>query len=172
MLITGWSILDYMKRSTAKLPPIQQAIETVLEMMGFSDYRVAIQSSSIPGHVTYNITGPDSALLIGRDGRNLEALSKIVREIVLSRQGQMDKHFATENYVIDIDDYQDSEIKKLLAFVELRLSELRQSDETTIELQPMPSFKRRIVHAYVQDKTELKSESIGSGRDRRVIIKS
>jgi spoIIIJ-associated protein len=137
--------------------------------MGFKDYRVSLESSAIPGHVVYNVTGPDSALLIGRDGRNLQALSKIVREIVLCRAHSLDSHFELENYVIDVDGYQEAEVKKLLDEIDKSIKQLSSAEDNAIELRPMTAFQRRIVHSYIQSK-DLSSQSQGTGADRKVII--
>ncbi len=159
-------------KTTAQLPPIQQVIESVLRSMGFSDFSVSIQSSSIPGHVSYNITGTDSALLIGRDGRNLEALSRLVREVVLVHATTYDSHFETDNFVVDVDGYQELEVKTMLGDLENKLIKFKTDQSSPIELEPMSSFHRRIVHSYIQNKPGLKTESVGVGQERKVIIKN
>ena len=165
---------DNSKRLSRDLPPIQVVIEEVLQRMGFNDFRINLQSSTIPGHISYTITGPNSALLIGRDGRNLQVLSKLIREIVFARSTKgnkrIDKHFELENYVIDVDGYQEKQTQELLGYVDSQIKELAISNESQIELNPMSPFHRRIVHAYVQDKDGLNSESTGAGIERRLVI--
>ena len=157
-------------KSRAELPPIQKVIEQLLDKLGFSDYRVSLESSTIPGHISYNITGSDSGLLIGRNGQNLQALSKLVREIIISKAATIDKHYELENYVLDVDGYQEKQIKDLLASVQAKIVELESSGDTQIALEPMPAFQRRVVHSFVQDKKNLSSHSEGFGSDRKVII--
>jgi len=165
---------DNSKRLSRDLPPIQVVIEEVLQQMGFDDFRINLQSSTIPGHISYTITGSDSALLIGRDGRNLQVLSKLIREIVFARSAKgnkkMDRHFELENYVIDVDGYQEKQTQELLSYVDSQIKALGISDKPHIELSPMSPFHRRIVHAYVQEKPNLNSESTGTGIERRLVI--
>ena len=108
--------------------------------------------------------------MIGRNGQNLQALSKIVREIIISKAATIDKHYELENYVLDVDGYQEKQIKDLLASVQAKIVELESSGDTQIALEPMPAFQRRVVHSFVQDKKNLSSHSEGFGSDRKVII--
>jgi spoIIIJ-associated protein len=164
-----------MMKFSTKLPPVQTVIENVLYAMGFQDFQVALQASAIPGHITYNISGSESALLIGRDGRNLQALSKIIREILYfqahSKDTTVDKHFDLTNFVIDVDDYQRTETAKLLATVDNLITKINLDGVSQAELPPMPSFQRRIIHAYVQAQESFTTESVGDYDKRRVIIK-
>ncbi len=156
-----------MKRLSTNLPPIQQVIERILTLMGFDNFKVSIESSVVPGHVVYNITGSESGLLIGRDGKNLQALSKLVREIVLAKADTTDKHFDLENYVVDVDGYQGQEVSRLLDDVNNHVSDTK---DASIPLPPMSPFHRRLVHSYAQDKG-WQSSSAGTGNERHVIIK-
>ena len=158
-------------KTRAELPPIQKVIEQLLDKLGFSNYRVSLESSAIPGHISYNITCDDSGLLIGRNGQNLQALSKLVREIIISKAATIDKHYELENYVLDVDGYQEKQIKLLLGEVDSVIAQLNES-VTLVELSPMPAFQRRVVHSYIQDKPSLSSHSEGFGSNRRVVITS
>jgi spoIIIJ-associated protein len=43
--------------------------------------------------------------------------------------------------------------------------------KSSIELDPMPAFDRRIIHEYLSTATDLKTESVGDGNKRRVMIR-
>ena len=43
--------------------------------------------------------------------------------------------------------------------------------KSNIEVDPMSAFERRIVHEFLADATDLKTESEGYGPNRRVVIK-
>ena len=49
-------------------------------------------------------------------------------------------------------------------------SEVKESGEE-IELEPMPSWQRRIVHMIVSEVEGVSSESIGEGKERHLVIK-
>ena len=43
--------------------------------------------------------------------------------------------------------------------------------KSNIEVDPMSAFERRIIHEFLSDATDLKTESMGEGPQRRVVIK-
>jgi len=43
--------------------------------------------------------------------------------------------------------------------------------KSSVEVDPMPAFERRIVHEFLSDAIDLKTESTGFGAKRRVVIK-
>ena len=43
--------------------------------------------------------------------------------------------------------------------------------KTEVELPPMNAYERRLVHVEITTHPELKTESVGEGRERRVIVK-
>ncbi|MGH7249994.1 MAG: R3H domain-containing nucleic acid-binding protein, partial [Minisyncoccia bacterium] len=51
------------------------------------------------------------------------------------------------------------------------MSERARYFKSNIEVDPMSAFERRVVHEFLSDATDLKTESVGIGRDRRVVIK-
>jgi len=38
-------------------------------------------------------------------------------------------------------------------------------------LDPMPSFERRIIHLELADRKDIKTESVGEGVERRIVIR-
>lgn len=165
LVISSLVKLDLMK---AQLPPIQIVIESILTKLGFTDARVFIEASSIPGHVVYNIQVSDSALLIGRGGQNLQALSRLVRDIIMNKK--LSKRYDTENFIVDVNNYQESEVQKLITEVENALQSLQSIDSNQINLPPMSSFNRRVVHAYLADKAGYTTQSRGDGPDRHIVV--
>lgn len=152
----------------AQLPPIQIVIESLLARLGFNDFRVSIEASSIPGHVVYNIKASDSALLIGKGGQNLQALSKLVRDIIATKN--LDKHYDSENFIVDVNNYQEDEVKQLIQTVNQALQSPKGYASNEIELPAMSSFNRRVVHAYLADKPKYNTRSVGNGPDRHIVI--
>ena len=43
--------------------------------------------------------------------------------------------------------------------------------KANVEIDPMSAFDRRIVHEFLSDATDIKTESDGTGLNRRIIIK-
>jgi spoIIIJ-associated protein len=51
------------------------------------------------------------------------------------------------------------------------MSERARYFKSNIEVDPMSAFERRIVHEFLSEANDLKTESVGFGPSRRVIIK-
>jgi predicted RNA-binding protein Jag len=51
------------------------------------------------------------------------------------------------------------------------MSDRAKSFKIDVELDPMSSYERMIVHSYLEGVPEIKTESIGEGSSRRVVIK-
>ena len=73
-------------------------------------------------------------------------------------------------FLIDVNDYRTKQIKDLQAKA-LMMAERARSLEYDVELSPMSSYERLIIHTTLQDAPNVKTESQGDGRNRRVVIK-
>jgi len=73
-------------------------------------------------------------------------------------------------FILDINYYR-KERERLIA--ELARASARKATvtKTDVELPPMNAYERRLVHIEITTHPELKTESIGVGKERRVIIK-
>ena len=72
--------------------------------------------------------------------------------------------------LIDINGFQKKRIEDIHAIAHM-MAERARYFKSNIEVDPMPAFERRIVHEFLSDATDLKTESQGEGFARRVVIK-
>jgi predicted RNA-binding protein Jag len=72
--------------------------------------------------------------------------------------------------LIDINGFQKKRIENIHAIAHM-MAERARYFKSNIEVDPMPAFERRIVHEFLSDATDLKTESQGEGYSRRVVIK-
>lgn len=72
--------------------------------------------------------------------------------------------------LIDINDFHKRKIEAIQATVHM-MAERARYFKSNIEIDPMSAFERKIVHEFLADATDLKTESQGEGHQRRVIIK-
>ncbi len=73
-------------------------------------------------------------------------------------------------FLVDVNDYRTKQIKDLQAKA-LMMAERARSFQYDVELSPMSSYERLIIHTTLQDAPNVKTESQGEGRSRRVVIK-
>ena len=110
------------------------------------------------------IKSEDTGLLIGRHGETLHSLQLILGIIVNKENDEWQK------IVVDVDDYRKQREKTLHRMAERAIQRAEDLGEEQ-ELPSMPSFERRIIHMQVSEKEGVLSESKGSGRNRRVIVR-
>lgn len=100
--------------------------------------------------------------LVGRDGEVLEALQELARLSVLS---------ATETrsrLVLDINGYRKERAGELQQIAEDAVAKVKESG-STVALEPMSAYERKIVHDAVAD-LGFVSESEGEGAGRHIVV--
>jgi len=105
-----------------------------------------------------------NGFLIGQNGDTVRALQYVVSNALKNN----DYEYYRVN--VDIADYKKSRNDRLAEQVEKWVSEVKKGGSDR-ELRPMNAADRRIVHK-VASENGLSTESVGEGRERRVIIKA
>ncbi len=130
-----------------------------------------IQKSTVAGQDIYNIQAEDGRALIGMHGDTVHAIDTLVKKIYEKRnpapEGAQEERAM---FLIDVNDYRSKQIKDLQTKA-LMMAERARSFQYDVELSPMSSYERLIVHTTLQDAPNVKTESQGEGRNRRVVIK-
>ena len=144
-----------------KVEAITQLIEGIIHSMGISA-RVSPEEN-IRGHV-FNISSPDSKLLIGQKGANLQALQILVHSIAIRKFGVM------QRFSLDVDDYKKKREWYIRETAKKALEHMR-STGRAVRLEPMPAHERRIVHAYLSNEEDIATESVGDEPERRIVIR-
>ncbi len=115
--------------------------------------------------------------LIGRGGEALFALNHLVKKIIeakMASKNETNTENDTRNNIpailIDINGFQQKRIENIHAIAHM-MAERARYFKSNIEVDPMPAFERRIVHEFLAEATDLKTESTGEGMSRRVVIK-
>ena len=113
---------------------------------------------------TYTIFSDNDSLLIGKNGKNLNSLSLIVREHLSKKLG--------ENYrfIIDVSDYKQKNDLRLERLAKKIAREVKIS-KVEVKLDPMNSYERRIIHNALTNNKFVTTESTGTEPNRAVVIK-
>ena len=140
---------------------LKRIIKSTLKDMGL-DVEIEISiNNDVP---TYRLFSTNDALLIGKDGKNLKALTIVINQMLKKEIGTAYK------FLIDVSDYQqrtDKHIEKLARKL------AREVKETKIEVKmdKMNSYQRRIVHNALSNNRYVYTESTGEEPNRCVVIK-
>ncbi len=140
---------------------IKDSLNELLKDLGFSANIEVIKTNNVPKYVIYS---DNDSLLIGKNGKNLNALSKIMSQIIKKEIKQGFK------FVLDINNYKEKHNEKLEYLAKKIAREVKQS-KVPAKLDSMNSYERRIVHNALSKNKFVYTESEGNEPNRYVVIK-
>ncbi len=143
---------------------IQRLTEELLAKMGV-EAKVAVEEDKKNKMFKISLSSPqDNALLVGRFGRNLEALQTILNLIVANALGEW------QRVLVDIDGYRQKREEQLEKMAQEALEKVAATGEP-VTFSGLSSFERRVIHLYFKDKPEMETISEGEGRDRYLVVR-
>jgi len=146
---------------------VQTTLGEMLKTLGV-DYKEVVRED-IAGQAIFSIRTDNSKVLIGAHGDTIHALDYLVKK-VLERKLELAEGEHSPMFLIDVNDYRTRQIKDLQTKA-LMMAERARSFQYDVELTPMSAYERLIIHTTLQDAPNVKTESQGEGRNRRVVIK-
>ena len=141
---------------------IKENLITILKEMGYQAEIEVQVKQNIP---TYKIYSNNDSLLIGKNGKNLEALQIVLRQIVNSETG------TNYHFFLDVSDYKEKN-EYYLENLAKRLAKEVASTKIAVKMDSMNSYERRIVHNTLSNNSKVYTESVGDEPNRCVVIKS
>ena len=159
--ILAWS------KDPVQLEAVQYATDFVqgfLDRFGVNEGSIRVNEEA--NKTTLSVSAGDLAnLLIGQDGKNLDALQLVLTSALIH-------HGFDHKVVLDVEEYRSRRDTRLR---ELAVDSCRDvlNDGRPVTIGPFNSYERRIVHLVVQDQYDdrLESRSVGAkGKTREVKI--
>lgn len=149
---------------------VQNLIKELIEKTTIKTTRISIIEDS-PHNTWFSVEVNEPHFFIGHDGEALYALNHLVRRIIETKilSGRDENNFSN-NILIDINGFQKKRVENIRTVAHM-MSERARYFKSSIEVDPMSAFERRIVHEFLSKATDLKTESVGLGSSRRVVIK-
>lgn len=156
-------ILNNMEQENVE-QEIVAIVEGLISKMGFVS-SIEMKKLEEDGDVIIcNIKTDDSSFLIGQYGLNLQSLQHIARVIIRKKIVQ------PVNFILDVNSYR-QEKKDSVVRLARNLAEEVINGKSEIIMRPMTAYERRIVHMELSKNDRIKTESIGEGDSRRIVIK-
>jgi len=154
---------------------IQNLIKELVEKTTVVLEDVVIDDSVFGGNskiTWFKVEVKEPHLFIARDGEALHALNHLVRRMTepKSLEGSTEEGQHTQSFLIDINGFHKKRVENIKAIVHM-MAERARYFKSNAEVEPMSAFDRRIVHELLSDATDLSTESLGVGPQRRVVIK-
>ena len=140
---------------------IKSLLKQLLYDMGFQAEIEVQMTHDIP---TYRIYSNHDALLIGKNGNNLNALTFLIKQIL-----QKEIHY-NYRFFLDVSDYKEKNDKHLEMLARKIAKEVKET-KIEVKLDSMNSYERRIVHNALSNNKYVYTESVGEEPNRAVVIK-
>lgn len=134
-------------------------IKTIVDFLGFKDYRIEMDAERRRGSLFVY----DSPGLVKENLPMLVDSLNLLMQLIAKKNGE-------PAIVIDINNYR-QERENLISELARAAAKKVLATKQEVSLPAMNSYERRLVHMALAVHPEVKTESIGEGRDRYVIIK-
>lgn len=141
---------------------VSEILENILGLLGLEG---SFEIEEKEEGVFISIDAEDPGILIGRNGETLTSL-QLLLNLIASRQMPGEN---LKRIVVDVSDWRKSKEEELAHKARDWAQKVAETKES-IELDPMPAWQRRVVHMTIQEIPAVKSESIGEGPERRLVI--
>ena len=149
---------------------IQNLIKELVEKTTVKMNKITITEES-GASTWFSVEVQEPHFFVGYNGEALYALNHLVRRIIEAKTTAIvPGEESGLNILIDINDFQKKRVENIRAVAHM-MSERARYFKSNIEVDPMSAFERRIVHEFLSDATDLKTESVGFGPSRRALIK-
>ncbi|MBR9982308.1 MAG: Jag N-terminal domain-containing protein [Desulfatitalea sp.] len=115
------------------------------------------------GRIVYKIEGGNSGLLIGKRGQTLEAIQYLVEKIVNRQNG------SRVRVLVDVEGYLSTR-KINLKRIATKMAAKAQKMNKPVTIGQMNAYDRRIVHLHLKDNQDVRTQSMGDGYYRKLVI--
>ena len=111
-----------------------------------------------------NISGEKMGVVIGKHGQTLDAIQHLTNIVVNNGKN------SRVRIRIDSENYRDKRNKTLEALAKSVANTVRKTHKD-YALEPISSYERRIIHSVLQKEKNIETTSIGSDKERHVVVK-
>ena len=146
---------------------IKQLLESLVAAIPFQIESTHFEFNAEDGSYWFTLKTNEPHAIIGKDGEVLHALTTLARRIIEEEKSIEEPR---PQIVIEVNDYQRKKIENLKTIAHM-MSERAKYFKSSISIDPMNAYERKIIHSFLQDRPDIKTESEGIGRSRHVVIK-
>ena len=143
------------------LPEIKNYIVNILKLSGFTVNIEVKNKETIP---TLTIYSDNDSLIIGRNGKNLQALSIITNQYVQKLIGKSYK------FILDVNSYKEKRDEHLENLARKIAREVAKT-KIEVKMDSINSYERRVIHNALTNNKKVYTESVGEEPNRCVVVK-
>lgn len=142
----------------------KKLVDFIASMIRKMGYEVNVEVMFREEHkIGIRLNSPNSSILIGRKGKNLDAL-QILANVYAGRLGREDIRI-----ILDSENYRIRREETLVRLAYNTADKVRNS-KNSILLEPMNPFERRLIHTTLNDIPDVETKSEGEGLYKQVRV--
>ncbi|MFA5633914.1 MAG: R3H domain-containing nucleic acid-binding protein [Candidatus Dojkabacteria bacterium] len=139
---------------------------SLLDVECEKDFKIEEGDREDVTYIKIYFEGDDLGYMIGNHGRHLDSLQYILQLMV----GKVIDQDSNYRVLVDVGGYRKERDSKIESLALQKADDVRILGEE-IEMEPMSPADRRVVHTTLSQYEDITTESVGEGKDRRVVIK-
>ena len=113
--------------------------------------------------IQYSISGGESGVLIGKRGQTLEAMQYLLEKMINKKSG------SRVRVIVDIEGYLEKRKSNLQQMAE-RMADKAKRTKKPVTVGQMNAHDRRIIHIHLKDDKTIRTQSLGEGYYRKLMI--
>lgn len=138
--------------------------ETINQILILMNIEANLEIRKIEKNIEINIFSNNNSILIGKEGKTLDSLQNIIRQIAFKEFG--DKY----RVMVDVENYKEHRATNIERTARRIAREVART-KVEAKLETMNSYERRIVHNTLSNNKYIYTESVGEEPNRYVVIK-
>ena len=138
--------------------------DTTTEITTLMNININLEVRRREKNISITIFSDNNPILIGKNGRTIQALQNIIRQIVLPK---INNEF---QIIIDVGNYKENRIHNIEYLAKKTAKEVAKT-KIEAKLDSMNSYERRAVHNILSKNIYVYTESYGEEPNRYVVIK-
>jgi len=152
-----------------KIQLIQDIVTELFAALGIEVSRIEKVTDHELDTTVIDVRTPERGLFSYNHGELLRAMNHIVRKKVEQKVLQGGEGFdAIPQYILDVNNEQTKRIADLKAKARIAVNRVK-SFSTEIELEPMTSYDRLMIHTFLSKDKDVETTSVGEGLERRIV---
>ncbi len=139
----------------------KEILEKILGTLGFA---ATVEEHTLDGDLTLDVKTEESGRLIGRQGQTLADLQYIVNRMLFQQDQSMPK------VMLDVGGYRSQARAALVKKAKDAADKVRRWGDV-VELEPLGSYDRRIVHHALRDDPDVETQSVEvDGTEKKALL--
>ena len=142
----------------------QQAEAFLIDILSDLRFDLRVSSEWTDDGCVLNLSGKDASYLLNENGEVLDAFETILFQIY---GRELDR---AQRFICDADGFRRTRKAELQAMARFAAQNVRKNDRP-FTFGVLNSTERRVIHLALQEESDLVTESVGMGRDRRLQVR-